>query len=253
MAKTLTPKPSPTMYEKLQCIVLNVMKYSDKNSIAHVYSDRRGRLAFLLPQGSTRGARLRNAAFMPLSVVELEARIVPGKDIYSFRDARVLHPLTHIYGDPVRSAVAMFISEFLSHVIQESERNESLFRYISRSVMLLNSISQGVANFHICFVYNLGPFIGIQPDAESYTDGAWFDMQEGVFTPYAPPTSHRLAPMQARALYLLSRMSFANMHLFRYSREQRSEILDIMLTSFRIHNNTMGTLRTPDILHQLFE
>ena len=241
------------MYEKLQCIVLNVMKYSDKNSIAHVYSDRRGRLAFLLPQGSTRGARLRNAAFMPLSVVELEARIVPGKDIYSFRDARVLHPLTHIYGDPVRSAVAMFISEFLSHVIQESERNESLFRYISRSVMLLNSISQGVANFHICFVYNLGPFIGIQPDAESYTDGAWFDMQEGVFTPYAPPTSHRLAPMQARALYLLSRMSFANMHLFRYSREQRSEILDIMLTYCRIHNNTMGTLRTPDILHQLFE
>ena len=46
------------MYEKLQCIVLNVMKYSDKNSIAHVYSDRRGRMAFLLPQGSTRGARL---------------------------------------------------------------------------------------------------------------------------------------------------------------------------------------------------
>ena len=92
------------MYEKLQCIVLNVMKYSDKNSIAHVYSDRRGRMAFLLPQGSTRGARLRNAAFMPLSVVELEARIVPGKDIYSFRDARVLHPLTRIYGDPVRSA-----------------------------------------------------------------------------------------------------------------------------------------------------
>ena len=108
------------MYEKLQCIVLNVMKYSDKNSIAHVYSDRRGRMAFLLPQGSTRGARLRNAAFMPLSVVELEARIVPGKDIYSFRDARVLHPLTRIYGDPVRSAVAMFISEFLTHVIQES-------------------------------------------------------------------------------------------------------------------------------------
>ena len=154
---------------------------------------------------------------------------------------------------PVTGGRCVWGEHAFMHVIQESERNESLFRYISQSVLLLNSITQGVANFHICFVYNLGPFIGIQPDAESYTDGAWFDMQEGVFTPFAPPTSHRLAPAQARALYLLSRMSFANMHLFRYSREQRSEILDIMLTYFRIHNNTMGTLRTPDILHQLFE
>ena len=78
------------MYEKIRCIVLNVIKYSDKNSIAHVYTDKRGRMAFLLPQGSTRGARMRNAIFMPLSVIELEANLQPGKDIYSFRDARVL-------------------------------------------------------------------------------------------------------------------------------------------------------------------
>ena len=54
------------MYRKITAIVLNVMKYSDKNSIAHVYSDECGRMALLVPQGSTRGARMRNAAFMPL-------------------------------------------------------------------------------------------------------------------------------------------------------------------------------------------
>ena len=67
------------MYRKITAIVLNVMKYSDKNSIAHVYSDECGRMALLVPQGSTRGARMRNAAFMPLSIVEMEVRVVPGR------------------------------------------------------------------------------------------------------------------------------------------------------------------------------
>ena len=57
------------MYEKTRGIVLHVIKYSDKNSIAHVYTDTHGRMAFLLPQGATRAARMRNAMFMPLSVL----------------------------------------------------------------------------------------------------------------------------------------------------------------------------------------
>jgi len=240
------------MYEKLRCIVLNVMKYSDKNSIAHVYSDKRGRMAFLLPQGNTRGARLRNAAFMPLSEVALEAKITPNRDISTLRDIRPIRNLSNIYGDPIRSAIAMFISELLSRVIQESEQNEPLFRYISQSIAMLNDATNGVANFHICFTYHLGAFLGIQPDVDSYTEGAWFDMAEGIFTPMPPASNHRLSPEKAHALHTLSRMSFANMHLFHYNREQRGEILDAMIQYFRLHNNAIGLLKTPDILRQLF-
>lgn len=241
------------MYEKLQCIVLNVMKYSDKNSIAHVYSDKLGRMAFLLPQGSTKGARMRNAAFMPLSIIELEARIMPGKEICTFRDVRILHSLANVYADPVRSALAMFLCEFLSHVIQENERNEPLYRYICQSAILLNDTEQSVANFHICFVYNLSYFMGIQPDEESYVSGAWFDMNEGVFTTFPPATSHRLKPDDARFLHLLSRISFANMAHFKFSRVQRATTLEMMVEYYRLHNNAMGTLKTPDILCQLFD
>lgn len=241
------------MYEKIQCIVLNVIKYSDKNSIAHVYSDKLGRMAFLLPQGSTKSARMRNAAFMPLSIIELEARIMPGKDICTFRDVRILRSLANIYADPLRSSLAMFLCEFLSHVIQENERNEPLYRYICQSAILLNDTVQPIANFHICFVYNLSYFMGIQPDVESYTPGAWFDMNEGIFTACAPATSHRLKPDDAEFLHLLSRISFANMHHFRFSRAQRAATLDMMVEYYRLHNNAMGSLKTPDILRQLFD
>lgn len=241
------------MYRKITAIVLNVMKYSDKNSIAHIYSDECGRMALLVPQGNTKGARMRNAAFMPLSIVEMEVRMVPGRDIYNFRDARLVVPLARIYGDPVRSAVAMFISEFLCHVIQENERNYALFAYIKQSIILLNDATTPVANFHLCFVYHLGTLLGVQPDSESFSPGSWFDMTEGVFVQHMPMSSHRLPPLQARALHNLSRITFANMHLFRYNRQQRCEIIDIMIEYFRIHFSTIGSMKSPDILKQLFD
>ena len=240
------------MYRKITAIVLNVMKYSDKNSIAHVYSDECGRMALLVPQGSTRGARMRNAAFMPLSIVEMEVRVVPGRDIYNFRDSRTVMPLATIYGDPVRSAVAMFVSELLTRAIQESERNSQLWEYLFRSVQLLDSMTDGVANFHICFLYNLGAFIGIQPDTGSYHEGYWFDMENGIFTRSMPLGSHALPPDEAAALMLLSRMNFANLHRFRFSHTQRNAILDAALRYFRLHNSTVGTMRSPEILRQIF-
>ncbi len=241
------------MYQKLQAIVLNVIKYSDKNSIAHIYSDECGRMALLLPQGNTKGARMRNAIFMPLSVIELEVDIVPGKDLYRFRDARMVSALANLYGDPVKGAIVMFVSEFLCHVIQESERNSALFRYIRQSVLLLNDKKEGIANFHICFVYHLGAFLGIQPDDESYEDGAWFDMTEGTFTHHVVNSSHSLKPEQARVLHLMARMTFANMHIFKFNRAERSEILDMMIGYYKIHYSSVGSMKSPDILKQLFD
>ena len=144
------------MYEKTRGIVLHVIKCNERNSIVHIYTDTHGRMSFLLPQGATRGARLRNAMFMPLSIVEFEARISPGRDIATMKDCRCPEPLASLRADPVKSMVAMFVSELLSRSVQESEGNEPLFRFITTSVRLLDSLQHGVANFHICFLFHLG-------------------------------------------------------------------------------------------------
>lgn len=240
------------MLEKLNGIVLHVLRYSDKNSIAHILTDRCGRMAFLLPQGATKNARMRNAMFMPLSVIEFEAKILPGRDLHTFRDARSILSLANLYSDPAKNAIAMFISELLTRSIQESEENIPLFRFIKASIELLNELEHGVANFHIWFLYNLGAFLGIQPDVETFREGYWFDMSNGVFTRERPLHPHILTPQNAPVILLLSRMTSRNLHHFRFSRTQRGEILDIALSYYRLHNSMLGTLRSPDILKQLF-
>lgn len=240
------------MLEKLNGIVLHVLRYSDKNSIAHIFTDRHGRMSFLLPQGATKNARMRNALFMPLSLIEFEAKIIPGKDIHTFRDARNVSVLTGIYSNPAKSAIAMFMSELLTRSIQESEENTNLFRFIKTSIELLNTSHNGIANFHIWFLYNLGVFLGIQPDVETFQNGYWFDMVNGIFTRERPLHSHTLTPETAPIILHLSRMTSRNMHHFKFNRTQRGEILDIALNYYRLHNSMTGSLHSPEILKQLF-
>ena len=173
--------------------------------------------------------------------------------MYSFKDCRCVVPLAGLYADPAKSAVAMFIRELLSRCIQESERNKPLFDYIAASVRLLDSMDRGVANFHICFLYHLGAFLGIQPDTATYRTGYWFDMENGIFTQSHPAHSHVLAPREAAVMMLLARMTFANLHHFRFNHVQRNEILDIALDYYKLHNSTLGSMRSPDILRQVFE
>ena len=240
------------MYEKIQGVVLNTIKYSDKHNIVHIYTRQRGLMSFAVPQGKTAAARQRNAMLMPLSLIDAEARIMPGRDLSTLRDTRRNAPLSVIYADPIKNAIAMYMCELLTHAIQEQEQNEVLYDYIEQCVMILESATLGVANFHICFTYHLGILLGIQPDTGTWHEGWWFDMQEGVFRPTPSGGSHWLRPDEARVIWLLSRMTFANMHRFRFGRQQRNQVLDVMLTYYRLHHSTLGTLRSPEVLKQLF-
>ncbi len=240
------------MYEKLKGIVLNTIRYSDKHNIVHIYTDGRGLMSFAVPQGKTHAARMRNAMLMPLSLIDLEATMRNGYELSMLREVRRNYPLATLYSDPIKNAIALFISELLAHVIQEPEGNSYLFRYIEQSVQLLEQMPDQIANFHICFLFHLGAHLGIQPNLESYRKGYWFDMTEGVFVPTAVRGHDLLQPQEAQVIHLLSRMTFSNMTVFRFNREERNRMLDVIISYYRLHNAAIGTLRSPDILKQLF-
>ena len=240
------------MYEKFKGIVLNTIRYSDKHNIVHVYTDGGGLMSFAVPLGKTPAARMRNAMLMPLSLIDLEAGVRAGRDLAVLREVRRNYPLATLYSDPVKNAISLFISELLAHVIQEPEGNDPLFRYIEQSVQLLEQMPDGIANFHICFLYHLGAHLGIQPNVESYRQGYWFDMTDGVFVPAVVQGHMHLQPREAQVIHLLSRMTFSNMGVFRFSREERNRVLDVIISYYRMHNAAIGTLRSPEILKQLF-
>lgn len=233
-------------------IVLNVIKYNERHNIAHVFTRSHGRMAFLVRTGSTPAARRRQAMMRQLAMLDFEHREPRhGAEIGLMHDAQPALVTPATLSDPAKSAIAIFIAEVLSHTLQPHEPDEALFDFLDTSIRALEAAKHGVANFHLSFLFRYGRFLGVQPDVSGYSSGAWFDMEEGVFTQRAT-SRHSLPPEHARVIYLLSRMNYDNLHIFRFERKQRNMVLDTILLYLQLHNSTLGTLKSPAVLRQLF-
>lgn len=241
------------MRQKLQFVALRTVRYSDRHSILSGYSLECGRVAFAIAAGSGKEAVRRRALLMPLSIVECVADIKPGREVSIMHEPRSLSPLAGLRANPLKSAVALFLAEVLGVVLRDGPPDASLYNYMCRAIEVLDLLpSERTANFHICFLWGLGRFIGIEPDTEEYRPGMIFDMADGRFRMSAPLHRHYLDPMQSGVVASLSRMTFANMWLFRMNRHQRNELLDGILKYYSLHYTGLQSLRSLDVLRELF-
>lgn len=241
------------MYEKTRGIVLHTLPYNDTLSVVHIYTERYGRMSYTLPRGAGRAAKMARALYMPLSLLEMEVEVRPGRDMQRIREAHTWLALPRLQGDPVRASLAMFLSEFLSSVLRNGESQPPLFSYVARSIQLLDRIDRGLGNFHLAFLVGLTSYIGITPNVEEYRPGTYFDMQESVFTAERSFINPSLPPIEVAAMLKLLRMNYANMHLFRYNRSERNIILDRIITYYGVHLPGLGHLSSPAILKALFD
>lgn len=240
------------MYQQLHCVALRTIKYNDKHSILSVYSLELGRVSFLVPAGNGRESVRRRALFMPLSIFECVASIKPGRELHTMRDPRVLMPLHGLHSHPIKGAMAMFVADVLGAVLRESQSDNATFAFLIDAVTRFDVMTEGVANFHLCFLYRLGRFIGIEPDVSTYQEGAVFDMQEGRFR-MTPPLLHKfLSVDDSRVLAMLSRITFDNMRHYKFNRNQRNELLDKILEYYTIHYSSLSQMQSLDVLRTLF-
>ena len=82
--------------------------------------------------------------------------------------------------------MALFMAEVLYRLVREyDEPNQALFDFVWNSVGALDSMDEGVANFHLWFLANLSRFLGFCP-GNDYSADDWFDIREGLYTKTRP-------------------------------------------------------------------
>lgn len=101
------------MLQKTLGIVLHTLKYKDTSLIADIYTEVAGRASFMVSIPRSRKAAVKPVLFQPLALVELEADFRPNATIYKVKEAKSLYPFATLPYDPYKSAIALFLSEFL--------------------------------------------------------------------------------------------------------------------------------------------
>lgn len=239
------------MYRILNIIALHTTRYNDKHSILTAYSREMGRVSFIIPAGKGREAARRRAILMPLSPVECVAGITHGRDIFTMRDPRAAMPMHGIHSDPLRTIVAMFVCEVASAVLRESQADIPTYAFLLETAMRLNDPATSTANFPIAFLYRLGSFIGIEPDVSSWREGRVLDLADGTFRSTPPMHSRFLSPADSRVVATLSRISWDNLGVFKFTRAERARVLDTILEYYTMHYTNLSTLKSPEVLRSV--
>ena len=240
------------MTEKLQGIVLSAVRHSDRTLAVSVYTSTRGRLSLAVSTGSGKSARRIAALTMPLAQIEFECNLSANRELLRPRGIAFAYSYRDLYFSPVKNAIGIFLAEFLTKLLREAEPDRLIFRFISRSLIVLDTLGGSPANFHLTFLASLATFMGVAPDLETYTPGSLFDMRAGIYSRLHPGHKDILLGENARIPLLLSRLNYANMHRLRLNRTQREAILSGMLRYWSIHFPGLGTLHSAEVLSSLF-
>ncbi len=240
------------MIEKTLGIVLSQIKFGDTSLIVHLYTRQWGRMGILVPGARASSKNRKTHLFQPLTILELEVYYKASRDLQKIKEARNHSPFVHMTGDPVKSSVALFLSEVLNKTLREEAPNEELFDFLSYHIQYLDVTDQPVANFHLFFLIRLARYFGFNPGIPD-GDGRWLELLSGVFLPDKPPEGQALPPDMTSQLVAFMQIQISELATINLNRYQRQELLDGVLRFYRHHLEGIGEIRSHLILQSLFD
>lgn len=171
------------MLVKTKAIVLSSLKYQEKSLIVKCFTLSDGLKSYFVPNAfSSKKSSQKIAYFQPLTMLEIEANHKNKGSLEHFKEIRLANAYQTISSDIVKSTIVIFLSEMLHHSIHEEEKNENLFLFLESALLWLDAHDE-MANFHLILLLEMTKFLGFYPDV-SEMDLKFFDMKEGVFTPF---------------------------------------------------------------------
>ncbi len=237
---------------KSRAIVLQTIKYGDAQLIVDFFTEKLGRLSFLIHLPKTSRGKMKRPMFQPLMILNIEFDYRPNSNLQRLKDLAVDVPLGNIPFSPYKLAISMFIAELLSCATRNEQVNEPLFMFLHESIQWLDQAEGQVANFHILFMIRLSFHLGIMPNVEDGLDGDYFDLVDGCFVSHVPTHEHYLNKEDSLRLVALLRLDYKTMHLYTMSRYDRNRCVEVILEYFKLHLPGFSGLKSFSILKELF-
>jgi len=237
--------------EKTRGIFLHSVKYSETSIIAVIYTETYGRQSFVVNGARSKKSTVKSVAFQPLYLLDLEIYYKAGREIHRLKDVRISNPFSTIPFDIRKSSQVIFLAEILYKSLKEEEPNPGLFNFIYNSLIFLDLTEHGISNFHIWFLFRLTQFLGFYPSRDNALISNFFDLQKAQFVSHEPLHNQFTDKHLTRLLAALFDVDFASVEKLEYTQSERRQLLEKLLEYYRIHFDTMGQIKSLDILREV--
>ena len=229
------------MLHKTKGIALSYIRYRESSIIAKVYTESFGIQTYIVNGvRSSKSKTNKIALFQPLTLLDMVVYHKSKEDtIHRISELKCYNPFQTLPYDMYKSSLAMFITEILGKTLKEEEANEPLFQFIEESVLYLDEANGRFENFHIQFLLQLAAYLGFGVESTADLEG---ELKENHYPHIADAKEH-----YATEQLLMNGYGFE----VALDRSRRIDILEKLLFFYKIHMDTLGEIRSLEVLKEV--
>jgi DNA repair protein RecO (recombination protein O) len=229
-------------------IVLRKTQYGDHTRIVSIYTLSHGLLSF-----SVRGKKNGSGSLLsPLALVQLVSDIRNNRALHHLKEISMKRTYGSVPFHPHKSTVLLLLNELLIKVLKEEEANPSLFRFLTSMLHELDEQEPLHPSFHLSAILHLTRFLGFYPAWIPWREGLLFDLSAGTFHESFLPEAESANGELSRVMHEFITIPFEEYQRFRVEKRIRGELLDLLVRYYQRHIAGFGTMKSPDILREIY-
>ena len=237
------------MIEKSKGIVFNQFKYSETSIITTIYTEKYGRLSFIINGARSIKAKIKANIFQPLTVIEFDFYYNKRNHLQRIKEIRLIFPFNSIPFNVYKCTIALFLAEILEKTIREEEPNTHLFSFIFDSVLLLDLSEGNTSNIHLNFLFGLTKHLGFYPHNNYSETNRYFNIKEGMFVSYYSSQSYCINEELSKYFSHFLSPEQTKIELNQLS---RNKMLENLLNYYYIHLESIKEIQSFRVLKEVF-
>ncbi len=220
-------------------IVFNYIKYKETSIIVKVFTEEFGTQSYIINGVRSSRSKGKIALYQPLTLLDMVVYHKPEKDLQRISEAKNAMSYSSIPFDPLKSTIAIFLTEVLSKSLREETSNRPLFGFLYNAFKILDHLTDGTQNFHLQLLIKMTYYLGFAPQSYSNFNE---HLEEKGFT-------SALTKEDYLALELLLNGSLDKS--ISLTNHQRRGLLDHILRYLKVHIDTLTEIKSLDILKEV--
>lgn len=220
------------MLHKTRGIVFRYTRYGDTSIIVNIFTAAFGLQGYIV--NGVRSSKTGNkmALFQPLTLLDLVVYHRENANLMRIKEVKCVHAYQTLHQDVRKSSIAMFLTEMLNKVVREKSHTEEMTEFMINSLIALDQLPSP-ENFHLMFLLKLTRYLGFEAQLPS-------EVLAG----------HPAGAGEEDLLNQLLQSSYDQPVAMNY--EVRKNMLDHLIRFYGSHLDNLGTIRSLEVLKEIF-
>ena len=231
-------------------IVLSKIRYKDNDIIVKLYTKEYGAISFIVKgQQNSKKNKIKFVYFQELTILEIQFNYNSKRDLQYIKDIEIKHNYMSSHSDLVKASVIIFLSEVLSNIIIYQKRETQLYNYIEQSLIWYDT-NKFNPYFHMIFLLELTRYLGFYPDTLN-NNFKYFNLEEGAYEK-SKTSKYSITGDSLNLLNQILGIKFDSNPLPTLNSNDKMEVLNIILVYYKLHNNNFKSIKSLEIIKNIF-